>query len=267
MSSSADLFVVCKQCGSEVSPYITECPYCGHRLRRRAPKLPRENMLQRGRPGPLARLARRGLGRRPVPVLARRRLSRWPGEAALAPPYVTIAIVMLSCAVWVAWRADLVSLDKLWINGPLHGDWWRLLTSQFTYINGLYEFAVLLVVAIFGWLLERRHGHVVVLALFLGAGVTGALAAAAAYPQPVVLGANAAALALLAAWVVPDLLAARAGTYYEGDLLGAGAMAAVLLAVPFALRRPEASWLAGVTGCAMGLVLGFGLQRLEPREL
>ena len=42
MSSAPDLFVVCKQCGSEVSPYITECPYCGHRLRRRAPDLPRE---------------------------------------------------------------------------------------------------------------------------------------------------------------------------------------------------------------------------------
>ena len=41
MTSGADLFVVCKQCGSEVSPYITECPYCGNRLRRRAPKLPR----------------------------------------------------------------------------------------------------------------------------------------------------------------------------------------------------------------------------------
>jgi len=39
MSSGADLFVVCKQCGSEVSPYITECPYCGSRLRKRAPKL------------------------------------------------------------------------------------------------------------------------------------------------------------------------------------------------------------------------------------
>jgi hypothetical protein len=97
--------------------------------------------------------------------------------------------------------------------------------------------------------------------------VTGALTATAAYPQPVVLGGNAAALALLAAWVLPDLLAARAGTYYEGDLLGAGALAAVLLAIPFALRGPEASWLAGVTGGAMGLVLGAGLHRLEPREL
>ena len=51
MTSSADLFVVCKQCGSEVSPYITECPYCGHRLRRRAPKLPRAHPPSRPIPG------------------------------------------------------------------------------------------------------------------------------------------------------------------------------------------------------------------------
>ncbi len=37
-----ELSVVCKSCGSEVSPYVTECPYCGHRLRKRAPKLERE---------------------------------------------------------------------------------------------------------------------------------------------------------------------------------------------------------------------------------
>jgi len=41
MASGPDLFVVCKKCGSEVSPYITECPYCGSRLRKRAPKLER----------------------------------------------------------------------------------------------------------------------------------------------------------------------------------------------------------------------------------
>ena len=54
MSSGPDLFVVCKQCGSEVSPYITECPYCGYRLRRRAPKLPRAS----SRGGVLGRLTR-----------------------------------------------------------------------------------------------------------------------------------------------------------------------------------------------------------------
>ena len=39
--SDTELSVVCKSCGSEVSPYVTECPYCGTRLRKRAPKLER----------------------------------------------------------------------------------------------------------------------------------------------------------------------------------------------------------------------------------
>ena len=92
----------------------------------------------------------------------------------------------------------------------------------------------------------------------------GALAASAAYAVAVVSGGNAAALGLLAAWAVPDLRAARAGEDYEGDLLGAAAIAAALLAIPFA--RPEASWLAGVTGGALGLLLGLGLARGELRE-
>jgi len=70
------------------------------------------------------------------------------------------------------------------------------------------------------------------------------------------------ALALLGAWAAPDLRAARAGDYYEGDLLGAGALAALMLAIPFV--RPEVSWLAGVTGGVLGLLVGLGLQRGDP---
>ena len=149
------------------------------------------------------------------------------------------------------------------IEGPLHGDWWKLLSSQFAYESGLYEFVALVVVALFGWLLERRHGPAVVLAVFLGGGVAGALVALAVYPFALVSGANAGALALLAAWSIPDLAAARAGDYYEGDLLGAGALAALLLAVPFA--RPEVSWLAGLTGGALGALFGLGLYRASSR--
>jgi hypothetical protein len=267
MSSGADLFVVCKQCGSEVSPYITECPYCGHRLRRRAPKLPRQRA--RGRSPRLLGRARRlplpGPMRARAP--ARRRLSRWAPEGrALGPPYATIALVAVSCGGWIAWRGGYVGLDKLVVAGPLHGDWWKLVSSQFTYNNGLYAFTALLAVAIFGWLLERRLGPAAVLALFLGAGVAAALAASALYSEAIVIGGNAGALALLAAWAAPDLRAARAGAYYEGDLLGAGALAAVLLAAPFVLPRPGPSWLAGVTGGAIGLLFGLGTQRLGPSE-
>ncbi|HXB64749.1 MAG TPA: rhomboid family intramembrane serine protease [Solirubrobacteraceae bacterium] len=255
MSSGADLFVVCKQCGSEVSPYITECPYCGSRLRRRAPKLPREHTPQRA--SQRARL--------PRPALSRLRRGEVAGLRAEARPYATIALVASSCVVWVLTSGGYLSLGRLAVVGPLDRDWWKLLTFQFGYTSGFYPgvymFCALLSTAIFGWLLERRHGPVPVLLGFFGAGVTGALAALAVYPFPIAIGANAGALALLAAWAVPDLRAARARSYYDGDLLGTATIAAVLLAIPWA--RPEASWLAGVTGAAVGLVLGYGLSTVR----
>jgi membrane associated rhomboid family serine protease len=251
MSSGADLFVVCKQCGSEVSPYITECPYCGHRLRRRAPKLPREHTPLRA--SQRARLQ--------VPSLGRLRRGEITGVRADSRPYATIALVAASCVVWVLTSGGYLGLYHLVVVGPLGGDWWKLLTTQFAYAGevyaGVYAFSAVLTVAIFGWLLERRHGPVPVLVAFFGAGATGVLVALAVYPLPIVAGANAGALALLAAWAVPDLRAARAKRYYDGDLLGTATIAAVLLAMPFA--RWEASWLAGVTGAAVGLVLGYGL--------
>jgi rhomboid protease GluP len=173
-------------------------------------------------------------------------------------PYATIALVTASCVLWVLLRAGYVSPARLLVIGPLHGDWWKLLSSQFSYLNGWYALFTLLVIAIFGWLLEQRFGAVVVLVLFLAAGAAGALVALAVYPLPIVVGGNAGALALLAAWAAPDLRAARTGRYYEGDLLGAGALAALILAIPFV--RPEASWIAGVTGAAIGLLAGLGLE-------
>ena len=41
---------MCKNCGSEVSPYITECPYCGTRLRKRAPKIERDGTVSEPKP-------------------------------------------------------------------------------------------------------------------------------------------------------------------------------------------------------------------------
>jgi membrane associated rhomboid family serine protease len=281
MPPGPDLFVVCKQCGSEVSPYITECPYCGSRLRSRAPKLPRVKSRGRG----LRRLARSlSLGRSTAsrPRAGGGRSPRRGDYArADAPPYATIALVVLGCAGWVLVRGGYlgavrvaglgsisgayVSFFKIAIGGPLHGDWWKLLTSQFAYLNGLYAFVAILATALFGWLLERRRGAAIVLLVFFGGSITGALAAIALYAEPIVSGANAGALALIAAWSIPDLEAARRGDYYEGDLLGVSAIAALLLLLPYA--RPEASWPAGVVGGVVGLILGLGLRLIDPQEL
>lgn len=273
MSPGPDLFVVCKQCGSEVSPYITECPYCGSRLRSRAPKLPRV----KSRGGVLRRFGRSlALLRSPARLRAREGGSSRGGGYGRgeAPPYATIALVALGCAGWVLVRGGYlgavqikglgsvsgpyVSFFQIAIGGPLHGDWWKLLTSPFAYLNGLYAFVALLATAIFGWLLERRRGLAATLVVFFAGSVTGALAALALYAEPIVSGANAGALALIAAWSVPDLWALRHGRYYDGDLLGAGAIAALLLVLPYA--RPEASWLAGLVGVAVGLIAGVGFE-------
>ncbi len=61
--------------------------------------------------------------------------------------------------------------------------------------------------ALYGWLLEHRHGPVVVVLLFLIGAVGGLAVTAAIYPFPVALGGNGGALALLCAWVVPLLTA------------------------------------------------------------
>jgi membrane associated rhomboid family serine protease len=265
MTSGADLFVVCKQCGSEVSPYITECPYCGHRLRRRAPKLPRAHVPSRT-PRPRGRLrgliAATPLGRagrvRERPT--RFRESRW----IAIRPYATILLVAVGAGAWVAARAEPRVLYESIVLGPLHGQWWRLFTSSLVYGSGIYAFVCLTAIALFGWLLEQRHGPVAVLVLFFGAAATGALVALAAYPVPVVSGGQAAALALLAAWAVPDLESAREGSYYDGDLLGAAAFAALLLAMPFAVG--QTSWLAGLTGGAVGLLFGVALHRMQQTQ-
>src|ERR1700691_1874808 len=113
MPSTPDLFVVCKQCGAEVSPYITECPYCGHRLRRRAPKLPRE-----GEQPPRARRAhRRGL--------ERLRRGGIPGIKRDARPYATIALVVVTALLWIGLGGDYVGVDKLIFIGASEGHWWR----------------------------------------------------------------------------------------------------------------------------------------------
>jgi len=294
MPSGPDLFVVCKQCGSEVSPYITECPYCGARLRRRAPKLPRMNSrgrkLSRGlgrlrlsgrtrsQAGSEAAASLRGTGAQERERPWRRRGRAYEGGEGA--PYATIALVATGCAGWVLVRGGYLgaihvpglgsiagqyaSFFRIAIGGSLNGDWWKLLSSPFAYLDWWYAFVALLACAIFGWLLERRHGPVLVLAVFFGGAVTGALAALAVYAEPVVSGANGGALALLGAWSVPDLRAASRGHYYEGDLLGVAAIAAVLLLTPCA--RPEASWLAGVVGLAVGLVLGAGTLLFEPAQ-
>jgi hypothetical protein len=245
-----DLFVICKSCGSEVSPYITECPYCGNRLRKRAPKLDRDQRVAEKKPR-----------RSPTPLLSRLRPDEIPGIRAESRPYATAALIVAGLVGCLLWRTGLA--DHLIVNGKPGSQWWRLFTAAFTYDNTGYAVVTIGAIGLYGWRLERRHGPAVVIALFLIGGVGGLAATAAAYSIPIALGAGGAALALLCAWVTADLLTLRAGADVEGDLLGTAAIGVAVALMPLAV--PDASWIADAVGVLAGFAIGLPLARFGAR--
>jgi membrane associated rhomboid family serine protease len=259
MASGPDLFVVCKSCGSEVSPYITECPYCGTRLRKRAPKLDRGGVPKAPRNRPRLAPLRRG---------------EIPGIRPDRRPYATIALIVVSVVatllglIGVSLVADDAAVvgaptvdawGQLVLVGPLDGDWWRLVTTQFVYTQTGYEVVALAAIAIFGTLLERRHGWWAPLFVFVVGGGLGMALVAAADSYPFALGGNAAALALLAAWAMRDVLGRRQGREDDADLLGTLAIAVLLVLLPVA--TDDAHALAGLGGGIAGILIGLGLAR------
>jgi len=245
-TGNPDLFVVCKSCGSEISPYITECPYCGSRVRKRAPKLDRHG-----------RITDRRLRRPPAPSLPRLRRGEIPGIRPESRPYATIALVLAGLVGCLLWRTGVVNRAQLVIIGKPGHDWWRLFTAPFVYSNVGYAFVALGAIALYGSLLERRHGPIPVMALFAVGGVGGTAATAAALSAPVVWGANGAALALLCAWALPDLISLRRRQEIEGDLLGTATIGVVVALMP--LVAPGASWISDLVGVAGGLAIGLPL--------
>jgi membrane associated rhomboid family serine protease len=237
--SEPDLFVVCKNCSSEVSPYVTECPYCGKRLRKRAPKIERPGDEPALKP-------RRRASRVKVPEL--------PGVAAGGRPVATILLVALSLAATIVWAAGVTLHDLGAILIDPQDQAWRLLTTPFIHDNLGYQFVALFGVALFGSMLEQRFGPATPIAIFALAGAAGAAAAVALEDLPA-LGANGAALGMLCAWLVEDRLAARRGDDRGNDLLGVYVIAIVLLLVPVA--EVDASLVAGLAGALAGAVAGL----------
>lgn len=253
MAGTPDLFVVCKSCGSEVSPYSTECPYCGQRLRKRAPKIEREGGEAH------VREARKV----PRPTLGPLRAGEIPGIRGdeLRRPYVTIVLTVLGIAGFLL--LFLVERVSIAVSGPLEGEWWRLVTSPFLYENSWAQLVAVTAIALYGWLLERRHGPILVVVLFALCGVGGTAAAVALQADPIVLGGNGAALGLLAAWAVPLVLSRRRGEEDEADLLGTVVFAGVILLLP--VVSYFTSIVAGLAGALAGILAGLLLARVKPR--
>jgi membrane associated rhomboid family serine protease len=243
------LSVVCRTCGEEVSPYVTECPYCGTRLRKRAPKLElRGDELT-------PRETRR----------ARRRLARARRAEALAErPYAVIATILISAIVVLVRVAspDLDTFDLGGLVGPVGSDWWHYLAAPFVYPGLGYLFIGCCGIALFGIPVEQRLGLFPTAILIIACGALGMLAAdgihSAFAPNDDVLlaaGGNGIALGLLAAWAVMRTFELRADPDEEVEVIGAAIAAAVLILLP--LVDDYANVFAGVAGALVGAASGL----------
>jgi membrane associated rhomboid family serine protease/DNA-directed RNA polymerase subunit RPC12/RpoP len=256
--SETELSVICKNCGSEVSPYVTECPYCGARLRKRAPKLERRGDGLEAKP-------RRGSASRIFRIRLR---PRREASGALRP-YAALAAILASAALLLVQKASgesPVTLGALVV--PFEDQWWRLLTTPFVYADVGYLFVVAIALAIFGIGLERRLGSAATAALLLASGSLGMLAASAIADArgeiTVIAGGNGMALGALAAWFAVRRSEARRAVDKDYDPVGVAVAAAVLLALP--VFESTADVFAGLAGGAVGGLAGLAASAFRPAD-
>jgi membrane associated rhomboid family serine protease len=251
--SETELSVICKNCGSEVSPYVTECPYCGARLRKRAPKLERRGDALEAQP------------RRSRPRLLRRRRPRAEAGAHFRP-YATASTILGSAILLLlleATGAEISGYGGLVV--PLADQWWRFLTAPFAYTDVGYLFVVAVGLAIFGTGLERRLGTPATALLLVACGSLGALVASGiANAQggiQVIAGGNGMALGALAAWFAIRRAEAHGAIDEDYDLIGVVVAAAVLLALPIFVSSADP--FAGLVGGAVGGLAGLAASALR----
>lgn len=255
-----ELSVICKNCGSEVSPYVTECPYCGTRLRKRAPKLERVGDEVRVHEDRSDRRRRKASERR------KRLAARAPAQDLAGRPVITALAIAVPALVLIVERAsNLTVIDLGAIVGPVGDEWWRYLAAPFVYDDVGYLFACGLAIAVFGAAIERRIGLLPTFLLVLGCGGLGMLAADgldSSFGDGIVVaaGGNGIALGLLGCWLVLRDAERRADPTDEYDRVAVAVAAAVLLCLPLVedFASVWAGLIGGLVGASCGLAAALG---------
>ena len=237
---------------------MTECPYCGHRLRKRAPDI-KSIKKREGK----ARKKQQGSERRKQ-LVGRLSFGRAGGEKREVPAYLQsgrppigiTVMILLAVGMSLAVRVQGFPVRDFMVLGGLDGQPWKLVTAPLIHLGFGYGFAALLGCAIFGVALERRFGTAVLVAVWLICGAVGVSLALLIETFPIVHGANGVALGLLAAWLTVVVLNED---IRDTDTYGLIAVGAVLAALPLATN--EANIWAAVGGLAAGGLCGFALSR------
>lgn len=251
------LFVVCNNCGSEVSPYVTECPYCGHRLRKRAPDLKKERKREEAEAAKTERRRKRtkrmltGGGRTAVPGYL---------SSGRPPPAIT-ALVALAVVASIAARVRGFPYADLVYTVSLRDDWWQVFSAPLVHMGITYGAICLTAAAVFGAGLERRFGAMTLVAIWLACGAAGVGLEHLVSTLPVTNGAIGIAAGTMTAWLAFVLLRED---LRDHDTYALVATSVVLLAMP--LATDEASVWTIIGGVATGAACGLVLARYRDTE-
>jgi hypothetical protein len=238
---SDHLSVVCRSCGSEVSPYITECPYCGNRLRKRSPKLGSKQ-------DPAIQAERRKRRSERRSILASITDS---GRALERKPAVTVALVVVAVVISAMVRAGLIAPVRLLSIGDLGAARWKILTAPYVQLNTAYAFVVLGAYVMFGSWFERVMGHVAALIVWIAAGAGGVWLASLG-SLDVAAGALGPAVAVTTARGFCAVEARRDDE--DQDVVGIAVTLAVLVLLP--PLTVAASWYSVAAGVVVGMLAG-----------
>lgn len=258
-----EFFVICNNCGSEVSPYVTECPYCGTRLRKSAPDLKKQKKVEE-------REERKAAKKREKLRAQYEGGASGGGEAGSwiqvgTRPVATITLVTISVVLSVLAASGLSDVspwiyDHLVYTGQSGSDPWKFVTTAF--VQGLagYGFVCLGIFAIFGAGIEKRFGAIAPLAVWivscaLGVGLESVLAKVG-----ISYGAYAPAVGAVLAWT---MVIVRQEDLRDYDTLGLAAVGFVLCALPLATDAARLWPLVG--GIIGGLICGAVLSRMSAR--
>jgi membrane associated rhomboid family serine protease len=259
--AARDLMVICGECGSEVSPYVTECPYCGNRLRKRAPDLKKQRKLEE-------REERRAEKRQER--LRAQYESPSPGAGAwIGPvdsrPVATVTLVVIATVASLLAASGLSRIspwmsENLLVLGGLAGHPWTIMTAPFLQYWFGYGFVCLGVFALFGSGLERRYGAVAPILVWIVCGALGVAAEVMIATVPLSYGAYAVAVGTFLAWTI---VVVRTEDLRDHDTLGIAAVAFVLCALPLATTAAGVwSLLGGIVG---GVLCGTALSHAPGR--
>lgn len=259
-----ELFVICNNCSSEVSPYVTECPYCGHRLRKRAPDIKKQRKQD-------AKQAKRDEKRAAKQRTRLRAEYEGGGSASYlyspARPRMTIALVVVAVVASLIARSGIGGVSDFMVENLSYyrgggTDVWTIFTAPFLQYWFGYGFISLGVFAMFGSGIERRFGWWAVLLVWLIGGAFGILAESLLVSFPSTFGAYGAATCAFVTWM---LVVLKQEDLRDHDTLGLCAVAGVLCALPIATASASAWTLIG--GIVAGGICGSVLARVDAKPV